>query len=110
MSRRSILAESKNAERWFAVLLGGKRLLSGTPGHQLDVHFGEDAGMEVKHRAVPKLWKDAMAQADAAEPQCGRSLRVVGLFDKPGHGGVAADHYVLLKAEDFRDLYEAVQP
>lgn len=99
--KRSIVAKSKDAEREFAQMMGGKRLPSTGQPNKPDVDGGWWV-MEVKHRRIPQWILDAMQQAAlAAKGRKGAPLPLLGLKDKPGHGGKPVRYLLVMEPDTF---------
>lgn len=109
MSRRSTVAQSKEAEREIARQLGGRRLHAGEwsgMGRKGDVDvLGPDWAAQVKHRSgVPDYITEGFRQireATAGTP----FLPLVVIRTKPGRGR-QAETFVLVDADTWRLIRE----
>ena len=100
-SKRSTVAQSKQAERDVAALLGGVRLHAGEWKEQGDADVvGPGWKAQVKHRSgVPGYITEGMQQIQEAV-QGTDDLPLLVLQTKPGRG-YEARTFVILTAEDF---------
>lgn len=101
MTRRSTLAQSKEAERHVAKELGARRLRAGE--HRGEGDLDLDGGwfvVQVKHRKdVPAWLRDGMAQA--MRGSCGlteKPMPLLAIRTKPGSGR-DAQTYIVVTAE-----------
>lgn len=108
MSRRSTVAQSKEAEREVARQLGGRRLHAGEwsgMGGQGDVDvLGDDFAAQVKHRSnVPIYITEGFKQIRDATARTGPLIPLVVIRTKPGRGR-EAETFVMMDAETFNSL------
>ncbi len=104
MSKRSTVAQSKQAERDVAKLLGGVRLHAGEwhGGGDIDVVSLEgyaDWVAQVKQRRdVAGYIQEGMRQLD--EVRSSDSLKLLVIVTKPG-SGKTSETYVMMRAEEW---------
>lgn len=108
MSRRSTVAQSKQAERDVAKLLGGRRLTAGEWHGKGDVDvLGPGWAAQVKHRSgVPDYIIEGMRQIQEATDKQGYLLPLLVLLTKPGRGKPARA-FVIMEADDWYRLFES---
>ena len=101
MSKRSIIAASKQAERDVAALLGGRRLHAGEWGGKGDTDVvGPGWIAQVKHRSgLPTYIKEGMRQIREAAVGTD-NLPLLVIQTKPGRG-YESQTFVMLEVEDF---------
>lgn len=114
MSGRSIVAQSKQAERDVGALLGGRRLHAGEwdGGGDIDVESEHQEGVctnltcdqprwvaQVKQRKdVAGYIQEGMRQLDEVRDK--RPLKLLVIVTKPG-SGKTAETYVMMKASEW---------
>jgi hypothetical protein len=102
MSKRSTVAQSKEAEREVARILGGRRLHAGEWHGKGDVDvLGESFAAQVKHRSgVPDYLLEGMRQIQEATADTYLTPLLV-IRTKPGRGR-EAQTFIVMEAETWR--------
>lgn len=104
--RKAIRKAAVGVQAWFAKLLGGRSLPSGTPTHSrqgdIDVE-GHGWCMQVKHRRFPSWFREAFQQVRMGAIGTGRR-ELVGIIDKTGSGGGPALAVICEEAKQYKDF------
>ena len=114
VSKRRIVAFSKEAERWVAEEVDGIRLPAIGDNSRPDViRYGKDGdellAIEVKHHPLSKFIGASIAQAEkAAKTRRGRPLAVAVHVDKPGRGE-AREGFAILRLRTLAALLERLE-